>query len=383
MSRLRRPSTLLGQAVRCRTLGDLLGEERLLRQCVAWSERGYVQNLREDHAVSTAHFYLALMGCQLGRFNEADTHLGKLGLAARLSDNIWREQPSGRIPKEFFVRAVDDGLPPALVKRVADCLHPRSPYWAEHRYDEEDVAFYSHAHYLGQELHVMDHLIEALRPLLAEVAPNVAGAVTMAEWWVHHRRPDQWHGHPLHFDTNEQLLRASKGTCLQHPAVSTVVYLSDASPRFGPTLVTNQLARAGNGGGAEMAVVVQPRLGRVLFFEGGYLHGALPGRPWLASPAEPDRRLCAMVGWWTCPLAPLPASSDPLPLMEVDPASNWVRAMQAAPEPQVQPSGPGRSLELGLLEPIWADVPTRPGGQPFFGRFFLTHRGQVDDDICN
>lgn len=30
---------------------------------------------------------------------------------------------------------------------------------------------------------------------------------TVAEWWVHQRAGDQWHGHPLHFDTNDPQLK--------------------------------------------------------------------------------------------------------------------------------------------------------------------------------
>lgn len=69
-------------------------------------------------------------------------------------------------------------------------------------YDAPDVSFYSHAHLKGQEDHVIDQVIEAMLPVLAHVAPEVAATWTVAEWWVHHRRPEQWHGHPMHFDTN-------------------------------------------------------------------------------------------------------------------------------------------------------------------------------------
>ena len=32
---------------------------------------------------------------------------------------------------------------------------------------------------------------------------KVSKNLKLAEWWVHQRAPDQWHGHPLHYDTNE------------------------------------------------------------------------------------------------------------------------------------------------------------------------------------
>lgn len=381
MSRWRRPSSLLAQAVHCRTAGDLLGEERLLRQCLTAAGAGRWRQTQEAEAAHVARFYMALAGCQLGRFSDADAHLAKLGLSARLSDAVWTGSSSRDVPEDFFVRVVDDGLPADLVEHTSAVLHPESEYWAAHRYDEEDVAFYSHAHRPGQELHAVDQLITALRPLLARVAPEVEKSLTMAEWWVHQRRCDQWHGHPMHFDTDEQLLRETRGSKLRHPAVSTVVYLSDSSPRFGPTLVTNQRARVSGSVDEEMAAVVEPRPGRALFFDGGYLHGAIPGQPWRAAPESPDRRLCVMVGWWTSPISPLPLTDTPRPLMEVDPVSSWVRSLPLAQ--RIRHVDAFRPYRPGLLTPIWGDVPgAEADGQPFAGRFFLTHRGQIDDDIC-
>jgi len=282
----------------------------------------------------------------------------------------------------FRVRALDGALPAALVEEVRQRLGADSSYWPAHRYDEEDVAFYSHVHRLGQEAHIVDQLIEALRPALAAVAPEVAEQATMAEWWVHRRRRDQWHGHPMHYDTDELTLRTSRGACVRHPAISTVVYLCDDTERFGPTLVTNQRAREPLPQDHEVAVLVRPRLGRILFFDGGYLHGALPGRPWLASPDESGERLNLMVGWWTCPISPSPASETPQPLMEVDAGAAWVRSLGLAEPSSTVGAGAGAQVPLKAVRPIWADVPrARASGKPFAGRFFLTHRGQVDEDM--
>jgi len=388
-SRTLRPSSLLARAIRSRTCGDLQGEERFLKQCIAGSQRGKWLHTHEAEVADTARFYMALRGCQLGSFSEADSFLAKLGLGVRLSNEVWTRQPTSEVPDDFFVRVVDDALPLDLVKQARDRLHPGSEYWAAHRYHDEDVMFYSHAHRPGQDLHAVDQLIEAMLPLLSSVAPAVAERVTMAEWWVHQRGPDQWHGHPMHYDTHEQLLRETRGARLRHPAVSTVVYLSEASPRFGPTLVTNQMPRTSSpssstsNSGEELAATVEPRLGRGAFFDGSYLHGALPGQPWLADASSPERRLCLMVGFWTCPMTPLPAVGEPRPLMEVDAQSSWCKAL-----PRCKASGSGgarpvRPWKPGLLSPVWHDVPeVLPGGRPYAGRFFLTHRGQVDEDLC-
>ncbi|CAE8698491.1 unnamed protein product, partial [Polarella glacialis] len=224
-----------------RTAGDLAGEESLLRQCVKRSESvGRRQSSGDAEVARLARFYLALQGCQTNRFEEADELLAQLGLSARLADEIWAQSCSQPKPAEFFADVLDNGLSAGLLERAREALKPESSYWEDHRYHDENLAFYSHAHLMGQEEHIIDEVIEALRPMLAEVAPHIASSVTTAEWWVHQRGRDQWHGHPLHFDTNEQLLRDSRGSCVQHPAVSTVVYLCDDSPRFGPTLVTDQ-----------------------------------------------------------------------------------------------------------------------------------------------
>mmetsp|Transcript_127712 Transcript_127712/g.361470 ORF Transcript_127712/g.361470 Transcript_127712/m.361470 type:complete len:89 (-) Transcript_127712:171-437(-) len=88
-----------------------------------------------------------------------------------------------------------------------------------------------------------------------------------------------------------------------------------------------------------------------------------------------------MVGWWTAPMSPLPPGRPPRPLMWTDPGADWVRGLARAEG--AGPASRGRPVEVRVAEPIWADVPTRLVGAPFEGRFFLTHRGQIDDDFSN
>lgn len=372
-----RPTTLLARAIRYRTIGKLHDEKRLLERCLAWG-KGRRGSNAEVSAVRTAHFYLALTNCQLGNYAVADQHLSQLGLATRLSDGIWAENCSMPLSGDFFVRVIDDGLPQNLLLQLRNGLSPSSSYWKAHCYDDEDLEFYSHAHEVGTEVHLVDQLIGALRPLLAQVAPNVASSTRLAEWWPHHRRWDQWHGHPLHFDTHEQLLRETGGKVAYHPAISTVVYLCDDSPRFGPTLVTNQTIQGCRN--REVATLVRPRFGRVLFFDGCYLHGALPGQPWLAQRSMKDRRLNVMVGWWTRDLKPLHVTDPPRPIMKVGPRQGWVKSL--APIDNLGSVGCARQVDVKVTEPIWTDVVTDFCGEPFAGRFFLSHRDQVKDDLC-
>ncbi|CAE7464932.1 unnamed protein product [Symbiodinium natans] len=279
--------------------------------------------------------------------------------------------------EDFALRVFDDGLPAELVRRARDALHPAASYWHDHRYHSEDVAFYSHAHFPGDETHVIDQLIEAMRPLLAEVDPKVGSSLKVAEWWVHQRQPDQWHGHPLHYDTNEQLLRDSQGRCVEHPAISSVVYLCDDSPRFGATVVTSQeYGDAAKPGFRGEAALVRPKLGRVLFFKGSYLHGALPGRPWLED-GDPQRRLNVMVGWWTTPIATQPAADPPAPLMRSG-VGTWIRDLGKARLDGVAGGARAVEEEVRGASPIWADCGHGEAGEgegdsalPPFGRFFL------------
>eukprot|EP00435_Cladocopium_sp_Y103_P052129 s748_g16.t1 len=60
-------SVLLQVAIKSRSQGDLLTEERLLRRCLARAQRHKMRSA-ESEAGRLARFYLALQGCQLGRF---------------------------------------------------------------------------------------------------------------------------------------------------------------------------------------------------------------------------------------------------------------------------------------------------------------------------
>ncbi|CAK9033957.1 unnamed protein product [Durusdinium trenchii] len=223
-----------------------------------------------------------------------------------------------------------------------------------------------------------------MRPTLEELMPQVSQHFTVAEWWVHQRAGDQWHGHPLHFDTNEQLLRDSFGTSVEHPAVSSVVYLCQDTPRFGPTLVTDQRhggATLGGGSGA----LVRPRMGRQLFFDGGYLHGVMPGKPWMEEPHHPGRRLTLMVGWWTTPIPTSPATDPPRPLMEG--GGRWHRELGGAGVAASAAAYAVEAVKIPSTSPIWTDVPGSVSSDimvdPPYGRFFLRSRQQIDEDLFN
>ncbi|CAL1172625.1 unnamed protein product [Cladocopium goreaui] len=334
-----------------------------------------------------ARFYLALQGCQLGRFKEADEHLVELGLPVRLSNDLWTDSCRGfDQPADFSVKVLDHGLPEDLVRKAREALQPDASYWDDHRYHSPDVTFYSHAHQLDCTDHIIDQLIEAMRPSLEEVAPEVSKTLTVAEWWVHQRAPDQWHGHPLHFDTNEQLLRDSLGTHVEHPAMSSVVYLCEDTPRFGATVVTSQRHRFASD--SDTAALVRPRMGRQLFFDGGYLHGVMPGKPWMEESPVTQRRLTLMVGWWTSAIRTSEAADPPRPLMAGGDGTWQQQLRDAAVAHNTFRHGRAEEVVLPTTSPVWVDVGREETEvtscvDPPYGRFFLRHRKQIDEDLFN
>lgn len=262
------------------------------------------------------------------------------------------------------------------------------------------------------------------------------------EWWCHSRAPDG--GHQLHFDLDEASLggapaeqsaggRAGAGGRRlsgradgpRSPAVSTILYLiPPAQPEEGaranvsaaaggaagaaaepgaaeragergadgadgadgavggPTVVFDQ--RLGDGALAERAWLVRPARvpgGRLCLFDGGLLHGVLPGEPRRAPPpgapaAAPARRLTLMMGWWPASHRPpraaksngppfAPCMREPAapraPAAAVSAPPRWPLQL-LAPRPQpagaaaVPPPAPA-PLPLRALSPAWCSVP--------------------------
>eukprot|EP00435_Cladocopium_sp_Y103_P022228 s988_g5.t1 len=317
---------------------------------------------------------------------EADEHLVELGLRVRLANDLWTDSCCQPKPADFSLKVVDHGLPEDLVRRAREALQPDASYWDDHRYHSPDVTFYSHVHHLGSTDHIIDQIIEAMRPSLEEAAPEVSKTLTVAEWWVHQRAPDQWHGHPLHYDTNEQLLRDSFGTHVEHPAMSSVVYLCEDTPRFGATVVTSQ-RHHGKTSDTDAVALVRPRMGRQLFFDGGYLHGVMPGKPWMEESPVAQRRLTLMVGWWTSAIRTSEAADPPRPLMAGG-HGTWQQQLRKAAMSRMPRHGRAEEVVLPTTSPVWVDVGREETEviscvDPPYGRFFLRHRKQIDEDLFN
>jgi len=116
----------------------------------------------------------------------------------------------------------------------------------------------------GQRLHAVDRLILSLWPLLGRTD------ITSCEWWVHQRAVGRGWGHELHFDVEERTMELTGRVV--HPAVSSVVYLSDDGD---PTLVIDETLDAPLGGRTAYCANPLPR--SFMAFDGRLLHGVLPG----------------------------------------------------------------------------------------------------------
>ena len=129
-----------------------------------------------------------------------------------------------------------------------------------------------------------------------------------AEWWANVTRSEMLHSHGdihLHFDKDEHAF-AQYGLVV-HPLLATVTYLSDegASTVVAPHVVLD--AAAGGqysmqaGSSEASALLVPPRVGRHVRFDGRWLHGApasYPPAAATAATASPYERLTFCVNIW-------------------------------------------------------------------------------------
>ena len=333
-----------------------------------------------------ARLALAIALHQLGRHKEASEQLSHFGFAQQLAPALWRynvreaDQGTGTVASQHLappaataaaqqdwhatpVRLFRDAVPPKLRAALCTAFAPEAPFWRETQYASGRHGYYSFFqpgdHSRGaspSDFGVIERLLQWLRPLTGIPAGDLLGA----EWWVH-TRPRHSAGHTMHFDTAENALHLEallqhlrktdagtrEGECdaktasvvachnsdgddtmLAHPAVSSVIFLSDspAADGFGPTIVLDQPASGASGnpdgsGGddegddekmlAQRAWIARPVGGSLLLFRGDLLHGVLPPVATVdaveaAGTEEEDgsgtdrrQRCTLMIGWWT------------------------------------------------------------------------------------
>lgn len=258
------------------------------------------RSARERALQSDARSRLALLLAQEGRHGEAAALMSALGARYRLARDVLRyplpppDKPAAEAPP--VVCALDGALPASMLAHLRAALSPDGSFWAAHDYHDAATGYFSFTHALAPPASAFEQALAAVAALAGAWRPEARRA-TAVEWWAHCRPHSS--GHQLHFDSADE--GAGPGGP-RHPLVSAVLYLSDGEAAHvgGPTLVTPQ-RRVAPGAPqpprlADRAWLVHPAPGRLAMFDGGVLHGVLPGRG--PSPAPGRRRVTLMVALW-------------------------------------------------------------------------------------
>ncbi|CAM9470916.1 unnamed protein product, partial [Ectocarpus sp. 8 AP-2014] len=258
--------------------------------------------------------------------------------------------------------------------RVQEAFGSRSRFWSEHGYNSETgtPGYFSYIHRLGgAPTTSIEQVINRVRLLAERSFPEVKEA-KFVEWWAH-RRPHS-SGHQMHFDSDNEGLGG-----VRNPIVSVVVYVT--GDVGGPTLVTTQ--RLTSKRLADRGWIVHPRVNRVCMFDGGVLHGVIPGRgvPVTETPPHPtprpeedgqgvgceeakeDRagmRVTWMVAFWRDIQARPPPSQQSPPPTATRPAeekTTSTRGEAAIRRRQPPPSGAGAAQPFPAMPPLASGNP--------------------------
>jgi hypothetical protein len=313
---------------------------------------------------------LALLYCQEGRDGDAAAHTAALGARYRLARGVLRYPPPP--PPADAARccdvahAEDGALPASMLAHLRAALAPGAPFWAAHAYHAPATGYFSFVHLLGAPPACAFEQILAAVVARAIAWRPAAARATAVEWWAH-CRPHAC-GHQLHFDSDDEGA-GPRGP--RHPLVSTVLYLSEgAHARVGgPTLVTPQ-RRVPDASLADEGWLLHPGDARLGMFDGGVLHGVLPGRG--PSPAPGGRRVTLMVALWDAietrppPHAGAPpgaARPFPFPTAASGAAPPWAAALAGgAPRAEWAPAAAAAhaaaaatAAPLRRVAPMWED----------------------------
>jgi hypothetical protein len=234
----------------------------------------------------------------------ANEHLAALGFKFKLSPIVFCASLYSKAPRvvgdDHLVSAFDDVLPLEFLNAIREAFQPSSPFWIEHGYPTKD--FFSYSIPNESEPSLLKQIITFLKPLVIQAFPHkhIDTSLESVEWWCHIRDESSGFAHQLHFDLDENALKTGDWTPDDlHPLVSSVLYLSD-DDALPPTLVTNQRL---NEGPATEAWLCEPRLNRLLVFDGALLHGVPPVLPpsfatVATNSSQSKQRLTLMLGWW-------------------------------------------------------------------------------------
>jgi hypothetical protein len=347
---------------------------------------------------------LSLLHCQAGKMAKAKKGLEYLGFTCRLAQQVL-DYPMGSSSSQAFKHhhhstnkptkkkqkieepcmILDNFLHPLELQHLQDTLQdPDASFWKDHGYQVEPPSPYfsyvmdlrkkgtDHGHgFLGDLAKQIQQL-----PRLVHTFPQLAQA-QMVEVWAHNRPHAS--GHQLHFDSDDE----GRGG-VRNPVCSAILYLSDDPKIGGPSLVTNQRLTSTHLATKGWLAHPQPR--RLVIFDGGVLHGVIPGKGVpaacnSASSAAPtkngDRRVTLMMAFWKDIQVrdePTPGSARPFPRHSKD-QPTWVKELLSS-QKRVFAERPGclevvRPIALSTVYETLAGEPwTRDMGMPDYDQVF-------------
>ena len=386
-------------------VGDERSDTMTVANALRMKENGRVEEALATllHVMSSrngeaglARYELALYQLQLGRHEAADANLAALQFNYRLNNAIFSPSPShSKGPPCASVKALDNALPEEMLRALQHAFAADSLFFTEHNYPTPGFFSYtlpprssSGANQKSQET-LMHQVIAHLRPLIEAAFPQKLAdhELRSVEFWAHARDGRSAFAHQLHWDLDESALRDKKMAHSAHPAVSSVLYLSDhASAPFGarsgaPTLVTDQTLDAESV--ASEAWLCWPAENRLLMFDGALLHGVAPyfapgdGAGKCTTTAPP--RISLMLGWWarTFPAASSTSGASfggrlgpnmPLPRAADAVRCRWMKDFCPVPPPPQSSKGSSRLQPTAALlthvpGPIWVPVAGAKGDE--------------------
>ena len=200
-----------------------------------------------------------------------------------------------------------------------------SSYWTEHNYNmnqEPPAPYFSYViqlnpstpnHQQQQQHGFLQTIIHKIltSPTVQHQFPTLRQNTHYVELWAHNRPHAS--GHQLHFDSDDEGRTTDDDEhgpqrYPRHPLVSTVLYVSTENDVGGPTLVTDQRLRnpTTRSLGSVQGWLVPSKPSRLVCFDGGVLHGVVPGKGVVPSCPSDDpeggerrpRRVSVMMAFW-------------------------------------------------------------------------------------
>lgn len=263
---------------------------------------------------------LSLLYCQSGRTTQAMKGLEYLGFQCRLARQVLDYPiPSSTDTSTFSKKQLkantdapciilDNFLHPHELQHLQRVFQdPSASYWTDHSYQVEPPSpYFSYVLNLQKRPHqhggggggggFIAQLAQQIRqlPQLQAKFPQLA-QTQYVELWAHNRPHAS--GHQLHFDSDDE----GRGGQIRNPVCSTILYLTtpdstttttpSAAAAGGPSLVTNQ--RLTSQHLATKGWLAHPKPRRLVVFDGGVLHGVIPGKG-----VHPGRRVTLMMAFW-------------------------------------------------------------------------------------